>query len=118
MAYDSNRMDRTRRNTLGSLLSVSLLAAQQPFPDGQDQKHPFPHENTDEKLPNGKSQKNEIAKLSYEQSLKDVDAMVEAAESLRDDLRRSGTYTVSVASLRKTEEIEKLARKIRGRLKA
>ncbi len=111
-------MGRTRRYALGSLLSVPLLAAQQQFPEGQDQKHPFPHEDNDEKLPNGKSQKNELARLSYEQSLKDVDAMVEAAQSLRDDLKKSGTYTVSVASLRKTEEIEKLARKIRSRLKA
>ncbi len=112
-------MGSTRRNALGSLLSVSLMAAQQPPPDEQDRKHPpFSHPNEDPKLPNGKSQKDEIARADFAQSLKDVDTMVEAAQSLRDDLKRSGSYTVSVDSLRKTEEIEKLARKIRSRLKA
>lgn len=111
-------MGCTRRNALGSFLSVSLLAAQQGPPENREKKSPFPSATDDEKLPNGKSQKNEIARMNYEQSLKDVEAMVAAAESLRDDLKKSGTYTVSVSSLRKTDEIEKLARRIRSRLKA
>ena len=50
--------------------------------------------------------------------MKDADALVAAAESLRDEIKNAGSHIVSVSSLRKTEEIEKLARKIRGRLKA
>jgi hypothetical protein len=112
-------MSRTRRNVLSSLLSASLAAGQRPFPEDQEHKPPSPPgRNEDEKLPNGKSMKNAIAKQNYEQSLRDADEMVEAAQSLRDDLRKAGTYVVSVSSLRKTEEIERLARKIRGRLKS
>jgi hypothetical protein len=32
-------------------------------------------------------------------------------------LQRAGNYVVPVSSVKKTEEIEKLARRIRGRLK-
>jgi hypothetical protein len=114
---------RTRRKTLGSLVAAPLLGYAQIFPSQQppDPQHPdtprLGHDD-DQRLPNGKSQKNEIARQNYEQSLKDADAMVEAAQSLRDDLKKAGTYVVSVASLRKTEDIERLARRIRGRLKS
>lgn len=112
-------MSRTRRNVLGSLLSASLVAGQVPFPPREDGKSTSPSgHNEEDRLPNGKSLKNAIAKQNYEQSLKDADEMVEAAQSLRDDLKKSGTYVVSVSSVRKTEEIERLARKIRGRLKS
>ena len=111
-------MGSTRRTALGSLVSLSLTAAHQPPPDDQERKYPFPHENDDKKLPNGKSQKDEIARQDFAQSLRDADIMVEAAQSLRDNLKKSGSYAVSLDAVRKTEEIEKLARKIRSRLKA
>ena len=111
---------RTRRTTLASLLSLPLLASAQSFPEPPDPQHPFPRPShtDDERLPNGKSQKNEIAKQNYAQSLKDAESLLETAQSLCDDLKKSGTYVVSVSSLRKTEDIEKLARRIRSRLKS
>ncbi|HWF39860.1 MAG TPA: hypothetical protein VG322_15155 [Candidatus Acidoferrales bacterium] len=71
----------------------------------------------DTRLPNGKSQRDEIAKQQHADALKDVESLVAAAEELRDELKRAGDYVVPVASVRKTEEIEKLAKRIRGRLK-
>lgn len=112
---------RTRRTALRSFLTAPLIAsAQFPAqpPDPQHPDLPRPGHEEEPRLPNGKSMKNEMAKHNYEESLKDADAMVEAAQSLRDDLKKAGTYVVSVASVRKTEDIERLARKIRGRLKS
>ena len=40
-----------------------------------------------------------------------------AAEELKTELEKNDRYVVSLAAIRKTEEIEKLAKRIRGRLK-
>ncbi|MDQ2843069.1 MAG: hypothetical protein M3Y72_18925 [Acidobacteriota bacterium] len=69
-------------------------------------------------MPNGKSQKNAIAKEEHEQALKDAQQLVNVAEELRNELQRAGTFVVPLASVKKTEEIEKLAKRIRGRLKS
>ena len=115
MAYDSSRMRSTRRAVLASLAASALCAAQEQEQAPQLPAPPNPNE--DVKLPNGKSQKDEIAKQQHQQALKDANNLVEVAEQLRDELKNSGNYVVSVSSVRKTEEIERLARRIRGRLK-
>jgi hypothetical protein len=43
---------------------------------------------------------------------------VELAGQLRNDLQQAGNYVVPLSSVKKTEQIEKLARRIRSRLKA
>jgi hypothetical protein len=108
-------MDHTRRVALLSLLA-SPLAANAQEPD--DRRLPIPRNPEEEsRLPNGKSQKNAIAKQNHEEALKDAEDLVSAAQQLRDEIKRAGSYVVPVESVRKTEEIEKLARRIRGRLK-
>jgi hypothetical protein len=42
---------------------------------------------------------------------------VKLAEELQDDLAKEDRHVLSIASLKKAEDIEKLARKIRTRLK-
>src|SRR5579863_10161884 len=111
----------TRRTAMLSLVaSAAALARQQERQDQQDDRRlPLPpNPNEDTKLPNGKSQKDLIAKEDHEQALKDVKELISIAEQLRNDLERSGEHVVSVSSVKKTEDIERLARKIRGRLKA
>ena len=119
MAYHSNRMGRTRRHALLTLLLSPALSAQEQFPADQQRPDPFPKlPEEDRKLPNGKSQRDAIAKQNHEQSLKDANELIQAATSLRDELQKAGIYVVPLTSVKKTEEIEKLARRIRGRLKA
>ena len=69
------------------------------------------------KLPNGKSQKEEILKAEYRQNLKDAAALADLAEQLKADLEKNDRYVLSMATLKKTDDIEKLARKIRSRLR-
>lgn len=121
MAYDNNQMKWTRRSAAVALLgSVCLgLRGQSPdFPQDQNERRlPLPSiGNEDKRLPNGKSQNIAMAKAQHEQALKEAKTLVELAQGLRDELEKAGDYTVPVSSVRKTEQIEKLAKRIRGRL--
>jgi hypothetical protein len=114
-------MDGTRRTALFTLGAPLLAAAAQQFPDPRQEQHGPPElhkPDEDGKLPNGKSQKDAIAKQNHEASLKDASDLLQAAKSLEQELKNAGSYVVPVSCLKRTEEIEKLARRIRGRLKA
>ena len=121
MAYDNNQMSGfgiSRRVAIFALSVPAGLAAQIQEPEQEPrERQGFPPNSEDRKLPNGKSQKDAIAKDDHEKALKDANDLVAIAEELRDELKRAGDYVVPVSSVKKTEEIEKLARKIRGRLK-
>jgi len=80
------------------------------------QEIPPPREETDRKLPNGKSQNEEILKAEYGKSLKDAAALVELSQSLQKELEANNSHVLSIASLKKAEEIERIAKRIPGRL--
>jgi hypothetical protein len=71
----------------------------------------------DVQLPNGKSQRAEILKAEREQNIKEAAQIVELAKDLQQELEKNESYVLSMASLKKTDEIEKLAKRIRGRLR-
>jgi hypothetical protein len=74
-------------------------------------------EQEDVILPNGKSQKEEILKAEHRQNIKDATDLAELAEQLKIDLEKNDRYIVSMATLKKTDDIEKLAKRIRARLR-
>ena len=74
-------------------------------------------EEEDVILPNGKSQKDEILKAEFQQNLKDAAELADLAEQLKIDLEKNDRYILSMATLKKTDDIEKLARRIRTRLR-
>lgn len=116
-------MSITRRFAVWWLAGSALLRASnrtQQFPDEQPQhKLPTPELGEDDRrLPNGKSQKDAIAKEKHEQALKDTGELIDLAQQLRDELQKAGDYVVPLSSLKKTEQIEKLAKKIRTRLQS
>jgi hypothetical protein len=49
--------------------------------------------------------------------LADARDLVKTAQELQSELEKNNRYVVSISEIRKTEEIEKLAKRIRGRLK-
>ena|SRR2546423_7632054 len=107
-------------NNIGKCLIASILvlgagwAWQSPGPRTASDE---PIANTNARLPNGKSQQQEILKADHEKSLKDAAQLVELAEGLRQDLEKDDYQVLSISSLKKTDEIEKIAKRIRGRLK-
>jgi hypothetical protein len=69
------------------------------------------------RLPNGKMQRDEILKAEHEQNLKDAAQLVELSEQLKEDLEKNDRYVLSMSTLKKTDDIEKLAKKIRSRMR-
>ena len=97
------------------LLACALaLPAQNPPPQQHPEEIP-PSE--DIRLPNGKMQRDEILKADYQKSLDDARELSRLADELKLDLEKNDRYVLSLATLKKTEEIEKLAKRIHDRLK-
>ncbi len=71
----------------------------------------------DVRLPNGKLQRDEILKAEYKKAVDESATLLKLAEELNIELERNSSSVLSVSSLKKTEEIEKLAKKIRSRLR-
>lgn len=94
-------------------LMFGSLGQQQPPP----RTPPPPGTEPEVRLPDGRSQRNAIAKDDYQKSLEDARELVKLAESLQAELEKNDQYVVSISEIRKTEDIEKLAKRIRGRLK-
>jgi hypothetical protein len=93
--------------------ALAILALPQSFPPPA-----HPHEESDEpRLPNGKSQREEILKVDFQKSLEDARELSKLADELKADLEKNDRYVLSLNTLKKTEDIEKLAKKIHDRLK-
>ncbi len=97
------------------LAGVSVYALQQQ--DGGRGGRRGGEEQEDVILPNGKLQKDEILKAEHRQNLKDAAELAELAEQLKIDLEKNDHYILSMATLKKTDDIEKLAKRIRVRLR-
>jgi hypothetical protein len=103
--------------TILRLAAVFLLAAgtatnyaQRPPREPRDAESEAP-------VPVGKAQVEALLKEDHKRSIQDAAQLIELAESLKQDLEKDDRHVLSVSSLRKTEEIEKLAKRIHGRLK-
>jgi len=95
------------------VLAVALaLAAQPPRPATLPDQQP-----QDVRLPNGKLQRDEILKSEHLKSLEDARALARLADEVKLDLEKNDQNVLPLATLKKTEEIEKLAKKIHDRLK-
>lgn len=64
-----------------------------------------------------RSQVEAILKSDREKSLEDAADLLKLAEDLKIDLEKNDRHVLSVSAFKKTEEIEKLAKRIRGRMK-
>ena len=107
---------RIRRSTL--LAAVAAVCLAQTTPDVPlsegDGRHRTGTE--DVKLPSGKSQRDEILKAEYAENRKEAAQLLELAQQLHGDLEKNTQYVFSLSDLKKAEEIEKLAHRIRGRM--
>jgi len=71
----------------------------------------------DTRLPNGKLQRDEILKVDFQKSVDDARELAKLADDLKTELEKSDRNVLSLAALKKTEDIEKLARRIHDRMK-
>jgi hypothetical protein len=74
-------------------------------------------DRSDVLLPNGKSQKREILKADFAKSRADAGELVELALQLKQDLDREDPNVLDLRTVKKAEEIEKLAKRIKDRMR-
>jgi hypothetical protein len=105
---------------LMSLRKVRLLALLGCFavsaPGQLGPKDPAP-DTTEVRLPNGKLQKEEILKADHEKSLEDAAKLVQLTEELKIELEKNDRHVLAISTLKKLEEVEKLTKRIRSRLR-
>ena len=107
-------MKHTLRGGTLVLASVAVLGlAQAP----QDVPLAPPANAPEVRLPNGKLQRDEILKAEYAENLKDAAKLVDLSQDLKVSLEKDDRFVLSLSTLRKTEDIEKLVKKIRSRLR-
>ena len=97
------------RNLLVLFIALASFAQQPPLLP--------PAPGTDVQLPNGKSQHDEILKMDHKKNLDDAAAMAKLAEEVSEDLEKNDRYVMSLKTLKQLDEIERLAKAVRGRLK-
>jgi hypothetical protein len=98
------------------LIAVLLAFTMVPLPGQQPPGRPT-KEPEDVRLPSGKMQKDEILKADYEKSLEDAAALLKAAEDLKMDLEKTDRHVLSIGTLKQLDNIERLTKRIRSRLK-
>ena len=97
---------------LVSAFALALSAQPPAIPE-----RPTEEPREDARLPNGKLQRDEILKADFQKSLEDARQLSKLADELKADLEKNDRYVLSIATLKKTEDIEKLAKRIHDRLK-
>jgi len=95
----------------------SLLAQEGPANPASPDQSREPTDPTKVRLPNGELQSDAIAKADYQSTLDDAHKLAKLADDLSAEIEKDDRYVVSVSAIHKTEEIEKLAKRIRTRLK-
>ena len=99
--------------TLVSLvLAAGMMAQEVPKP-----RPITPRLDEQIQIPDSTAQRDEIMKADYEKTLVDSRELAKLAGELKTDLEKGDRFRVSLATVKKTEEIEKLAKRIRGRVK-
>jgi hypothetical protein len=99
----------------GSARAPAASPPQRGTPDGPQSQSRSQDDGT--RLPNGKLQRDEILKAEHEQNLKDAAQLVELSQQLQEDLEKNDRYVLSMSTLKKTDDIEKLVKKIRSRMR-
>jgi ATP-dependent helicase/DNAse subunit B len=100
-----------RRLPLPVSISVLCFAVLMPAQRGSrtTQDPPFPQLKAD--------QIERLIKDDHQKSLKDATELMKLVEELRIDLEKKDPHVLSITALKKTEEIEKVAKRIRDRMK-
>jgi len=101
-----------RRIVLLFSLALASLAQQSP-----PERHFPPDTPEDVRLPNGKLQREEILKADFQKNLEDARELSKLADELKANLEKSDYNVLAIGTLKKTEDIDRIARRIRDRLK-
>lgn len=107
------------RFAVSAILFLILLA----LPSSQFAQHEPPvNSPPDDKpplvrLPNGRTQRDAILKADHAHNIEDVGEIIRLAEDLKTNFEKNTEYVLSVQDMKKLDDIEKLTRRIRSRMK-
>ena len=90
-------------------LAASLMNAQVTPMPGEEQP--------DARLPNGRKQSDMILKADYDQNVKDARELTALAKSIELDFDKNDQNVLSLGLLKKLDDMEKITRRIRGRVR-
>ena len=78
----------------------------------EDPTAPLPN-----RMPNGSLQSEEILKAEHAASVKDAARLKQLSEELAADLEKNNRHVVSMQTLKKLDEIERIVKRIRSRMR-
>ena len=67
--------------------------------------------------PNTPATATKLLKWQYDATLKDIDKLVKLSAEIKEDMDKASENVLPLATLKKLDELERLTRKIRGRIK-
>jgi hypothetical protein len=103
-----------------------LLAAPPQVSSAQQQSPASSSQSSDSKKkqtadvddgPNTPSTAAKLLKWQYDATLKDIDKLVKLSTEIKEDMDKAGENVLPLATLKKLDELERLTKKIRGRIK-
>ena len=94
------------------LIVVMFASAQEPSPPLIPSNGP-----EDVKLPNGTSQRQAILKAEHKKSVEDSAKLVDLVTEVHADIEKGDANVVSLKTIKQLDEIERLTKRIRSRLK-
>ena len=94
------------------ILSLALLACAIFFAQVRS-----PEQDEMNRIPTLAQQKEGLLKADHEKSLKDATELMRLSEELRIGLEKSDRFILSLDNLKKLDEIEKVVKRIRSRMK-
>jgi hypothetical protein len=103
----------TRHLSKGCAVALCAFALLAQPPEPRRPSDPEP----ERRLPNGKLQSEEVLKADYDENLKELEKMRKLVEMVEADLRKNDRHVLSLKALKDLDEIEKLSRRIRGRMR-
>ncbi|MCA2969891.1 MAG: hypothetical protein INH43_15365 [Acidobacteriaceae bacterium] len=77
----------------------------------------FPPAPADAPPVGGKDRTEELLKADHKANLKDLETIRQLSESIQAELEKHDRHVLSVGAIKKLDEMEKLTRRIRGRMK-
>ncbi len=93
--------------------AIAALAQQPGIPSSDPALTPAPQTNPGLR----RQQRDALSKQDYKDNVRDAADLVKLSQGLQASFERNGSFIVDANDIRSAEQIEKLARNIRGRLK-
>lgn len=78
---------------------------------------PPPEREQPKKLPDGRLWSEAVIKANYEANLRDMERMRQILDSVRKEIEETKGHVLSIRALREMEELERLSRRVRDRMR-